>query len=49
MLPQAGSPLLDAGDATICSSAPVSGLDELDAVRPQGPGCDIGAVERAWP
>lgn len=41
-----GSPALDAGSATLCSSAPVSGLDQRGAVRPTGAACDIGAHEQ---
>lgn len=39
-VPQAGSPLLDADP-----SCPAGGLDQRGVVRPQGPACDIGAVE----
>lgn len=45
MLPQAGSPAIDAGLDTTCSAAPVSGLDQRGVSRPQGTHCDIGAVE----
>jgi hypothetical protein len=40
-----GSPAMDAGDATACSNAPVSGLDQRGVTRPLGAGCDIGAFE----
>ena len=50
---QTGSPAIDTGDATTCSSAPVSGLDQRGVIRPQGTGCDIGAFEHfhyfPWP
>lgn len=45
MLPAAGSPAIDAGLATTCTAAPVSGLDQHGGTRPHGPQCDIGAVE----
>jgi hypothetical protein len=46
-----GSPAIDAGDAKICSTAPVSNLDQRGVARPlngDGKGqaiCDIGAFE----
>jgi hypothetical protein len=45
MLPAATSPLLDQvpSDPTACDLAPV---DQRGVTRPQGPLCDIGAVER---
>jgi len=42
-----GSPAIDAGDATICSATPVSGLDQRGVARPRGAVCDIGAYEAA--
>ncbi len=42
---QAGSPALDAGDATVCANAPVDGMDQRGFTRPYGGGCDIGAYE----
>ena len=42
---QAGSPALDAGDATVCANAPVDGVDQRGFTRPYGAGCDIGAYE----
>lgn len=39
-VPQAGSPLLDAD-----ASCPAGGVDQRGVARPQGPACDIGAVE----
>ena len=39
---QGDSPALDTGDADHCPAT-----DERGVVRPQGPGCDIGAFERA--
>jgi hypothetical protein len=45
MLPQTGSPLID----QIPSSSPCAGVviltDQRGVLRPQGPACDIGAVE----
>ena len=45
----AGSAAIDAGDATTCSNAPVSGVDQRGVTRPRNGGisntCDIGAVE----
>jgi hypothetical protein len=41
LLPLVGSPLLDAIPPASCG-APV---DQRGVTRPQGPGCDIGAVE----
>ncbi len=40
-LPSADSPLLDAGDPSACPPT-----DQRGVARPQGAGCDIGAVER---
>jgi len=40
-----GSPALDAGDVATCTNAPVNNLDQRGLPRPQGIGCDIGAVE----
>lgn len=40
-----GSPAIDAGDDTVCASAPVNNLDQRGEVRPQGMHCDIGAYE----
>jgi len=44
-----GSPAIDAGDATICTSAPVNSFDQRGIGRPQGAGCDIGAFELVPP
>lgn len=46
-LPTAGSPLLDAIPIDACQSGPAAGVvtDERGVARPQGTGCDIGAVE----
>jgi hypothetical protein len=49
MVPQTGSPLIDAIPAASCQTGLASGIttDERGITRPQGPGCDIGAVEVA--
>lgn len=41
----AGSPAISAGNDTVCTTGPVSSLDQRGVTRPQGPHCDIGAVE----
>lgn len=49
---QLGSPAIDAGNDTVCNTAPVNGVDQRGVARPQdGDGdsnarCDIGAVEQ---
>src|SRR5690606_9614127 len=43
MLPEPGSPLLDAIPAAACPDDVV--MDQRGVARPQGFGCDIGAVE----
>jgi CSLREA domain-containing protein len=43
--PQAGSVAIDAGDPATCAAEPVSNRDQRGEVRPQGIGCDVGAVE----
>jgi uncharacterized repeat protein (TIGR01451 family) len=40
-----GSPAIDAGDSSICSRIPVSGLDQRGVSRDQGAACDIGSFE----
>ena len=40
-----GSPLIDAGDDTVCANAHVNNLDQRGVTRPQGSHCDIGAYE----
>jgi hypothetical protein len=45
MLPQTGSPLIDAIALADCGAQMGIGTDQRDVGRPQGPGCDIGAVE----
>lgn len=42
---QALSPAIDAGDDTVCTTSPVSSIDQRGITRPQGTHCDIGAVE----
>lgn len=44
LLPQMGSPVIDAGDDNACPAT-----DERSITRPQGPRCDIGAVEFVTP
>jgi len=46
-VPQPGSPLLDAVPLDACQAGSAAGVttDERDVTRPQGTGCDIGAVE----
>lgn len=43
-LPQIGSPLIDSGN---CDSSTLA--DQRGAARPQGYGCDVGAVEAPGP
>jgi predicted outer membrane repeat protein len=47
MQPEAGSPLIDAIPVASCQSDGAEDVttDERGTTRPQGPGCDIGAVE----
>jgi Right handed beta helix region len=47
LLPQPGSPLIDAIPVGSCQSDGAAGItsDQRGLTRPQGPGCDIGAVE----
>ena len=40
-----GSAAIDTGNDATCAGAPVNGLDQRGVARPQGPHCDIGAVE----
>ena len=51
LLPATGSPLIDAIAAAACQTGPAAGVttDQRSVSRPQGPGCDIGAVEVAVP
>ena len=43
--PQLDSVAIDAGDPAICAAEPVYNHDQRGEVRPQGIGCDVGAVE----
>ena len=47
LLPQTGSPLIDHVPAASCQAGSAAGIatDERGITRPQGPGCDTGAVE----
>jgi hypothetical protein len=47
LLPEAGSPLVDAIPTTSCQTDGAAGItrDQRGVTRPQGPGCDVGAVE----
>jgi hypothetical protein len=49
MLPASTSPLLDAVPAASCQADGASAVttDQRGVTRPQGTGCDIGAVEVA--
>jgi hypothetical protein len=49
LLPQTGSPLIDAIPTANCQSDGASGVttDQRGITRPQGAGCDIGSVEIA--
>ncbi|HMM68564.1 MAG TPA: choice-of-anchor Q domain-containing protein [Dokdonella sp.] len=44
-LPLAGSPAIDSGDNGVCADIGVNGIDARGVSRPQGPACDLGAVE----
>jgi hypothetical protein len=50
-VPQAGSPLLDAIPIDACQTGVAAGItdDERLITRPQGTGCDVGAVEVVVP
>ena len=39
------SPLIDAGDDSVCANSPVNNLDQRGVTRPQGSHCDMGAFE----
>jgi hypothetical protein len=39
------SPLIDAGDDTVCANTSVNNLDQRGKPRPEGEHCDIGAYE----
>ena len=47
LLPEPGSPLIDAIPIGSCQADGAAGIthDQRGVTRPQGPGCDIGAVE----
>jgi hypothetical protein len=56
MAPGPDSPAIDAAIDAICAADPINKLDQRGVARPQGPHCDIGAVEQlpsavalAWP
>lgn len=40
-----GSGAIDKADTAVCVAAPVGSLDQRGLIRPEGPGCDLGAVE----
>ena len=44
LISEAGA-AFDGGVDALCSSAPVSGVDQRGVARPQGTKCDVGAVE----
>ncbi len=44
-LPQTGSPLINAVPVADCGAGVGIATDQRGVTRPQGPGCDIGAVE----
>jgi predicted outer membrane repeat protein len=43
-----GSPLIDAGDDSICANPLVNHLDQRGVTRPKGSHCDIGAYEKQF-
>ena len=47
LLPEVGSPLIDAIPTSACQAGTAAGIttDQRGEARPQGVGCDIGAVE----
>ncbi len=45
MVPSAAGSAVDAGNDAVCAGALVNGVDQRGVTRPQGPHCDIGAVE----
>jgi hypothetical protein len=44
-VPALGSPAIDSGDDTACTTPAVNNLDQRGVMRPAGTHCDIGAVE----
>ncbi len=44
-IPNAGSPVIDAGNDSVCAAAPINNTSYNGVPRPQGRHCDIGAVE----
>ena len=46
-VPQAGSPAIDTGSNAVCAGPNVNNIDARGVTRPQGPQCDLGAVEAA--
>lgn len=45
MVPVQGSAAIGNASAPVCASAPVSAVDQVGTARPQGGGCDVGAIE----
>jgi CSLREA domain-containing protein len=48
LVPNSGSPAIDAGSSAICSNPSVNSVDQVGRTRPIGLGCDIGAVEELF-
>ena len=43
-----GSPAIDIAPAADCAAPPINGVDQRGVTRPQGAGCDAGAVEMGF-